>query len=192
MSDGWYDTAQICINGHIINSMARSHPEHKKKFCDKCGAPTITNCPKCNTPIKGRYYAPSKEALPVSNVTGRATGRTRKITRLEEHSMGTLNHTDLPLPVYCPDCGKPYPWTEAKLKAAQELSDELDDLSLEERQTLKNSLDDIIRDTPQTTVASTRFKRLVAKAGKTAVGGFRDILVDIASETAKKLIWPSN
>ena len=58
MSDGWYDTAQICMNGHVINSMSISHPEHNKKFCDKCGAPTTTNCPKCNTPIKGHYHPP--------------------------------------------------------------------------------------------------------------------------------------
>jgi len=94
-------------------------------------------------------------------------------------------------PSFCPECGKPYPWTEAKLKAAQELSDELDNLSLEERSLLKKSLDDIVRDTPETTVAATRFKRLVAKAGQVAADGLKDILVDIASETAKKLIWPS-
>jgi len=94
------------------------------------------------------------------------------------------------LPSFCPDCGKPYPWTEAKLKAAQELSDELDNLSSEERNLLKKSLDDIVRDTPQTTVAATRFKKLVAKAGKVAADGFRDILVDVLSEAAKKIIWP--
>jgi hypothetical protein len=60
MINGWYDTAQICINGHIINSMSKSHPEHNKKFCDKCGAQTITNCPNCNAPIRGYYHAPPK------------------------------------------------------------------------------------------------------------------------------------
>jgi len=103
--------------------------------------------------------------------------------------MGTLNYTDLQLPSFCPECGKPYPWTEAKLKAAQELSDEIDNLSPEEREILKKSLDDIVRDTPQTPVAATRFKKLVAKAGKVAADGLRDILVDIASEAAKKIIW---
>ncbi len=67
MSDGWYDTAQICINGHVINSMSKSHPEHNKKFCDKCGEPTITNCPKCNAPIRGHYHEPHMERRPVSN-----------------------------------------------------------------------------------------------------------------------------
>ena len=108
-----------------------------------------------------------------------------------EYSMRTLNYTDLPLPICCPDCGKPYPWTEIKLKAAQELADELDSLSAEERSLLKKSLNDIVRDTPKTTVAATRFKRLVAKAGKSAADGFRDILVDVLSEAVKKVIWPS-
>ena len=61
MSDGRYDTAQICINGHIINSMSISKPEHNKKFCDKCGEPTITNCQNCNAPIRGYYHPPPEE-----------------------------------------------------------------------------------------------------------------------------------
>jgi len=105
--------------------------------------------------------------------------------------MGTFNYTDLPLPSFCPNCGKPYPWTEEKLKAAKELTDEFENLSPEERETLKKSLDDIVRDTPQTPIAATRFKKLVAKAGKVAADGLRDILVDIASEAAKKAIWSS-
>ncbi len=105
--------------------------------------------------------------------------------------MRTVDYTDLPLPIFCPDCGKPYPWTEAKLKAAQELADGLDNLSKEERDILKKSLDDIVRDTPQTVVAATRFKKIVAKAGKVAADGFRDILVDVLSEAAKKVIWPN-
>ena len=163
MYDSWYDTAQMCTNGHIINSQSVYRPEHNKEFCDKCGALTINNCQKCNLPIRGYYHVPP---------------------------MGTLDYTDLPLPIFCPDCGKPYPWTEAKLKAAQELSDEVDNLSPEERSLLKKSLDDIVRDTPQTTVAANRFKRLVAKAGKPVADAFRDILVDILSEAAKKIIWP--
>ena len=79
---------------------------------------------------------------------------------------------------------------EAKLKAALELSAEVDNLTEEERDILKKSLDDIVRDTPQTPVAAARFKKLVGKAGKEAAQGFKSILVDVASETAKKLIWP--
>lgn len=56
---------------------------------------------------------------------------------------------------------------------------------------MKKSFDDIMLDTSQTPVAATRYKRLVAKAGKVAADAFRDILVDVLSEAAKKIIWPS-
>ncbi len=102
--------------------------------------------------------------------------------------MGTINYSDLPLPIFCHDCGKPYPWTEAKLKAAREYSDELENLSPEERDLLKKSIDDIVRETPQTPVAATRFKKIVAKVGKVAAQQLRKLVVDIASETAKKII----
>jgi len=51
------------------------------------------------------------------------------------------------------------------------------------------TLDDIVADTPKTPVAASRFKRLVAKPGGAAAEAFMDIFTDIASETAKKMIW---
>ena len=102
--------------------------------------------------------------------------------------MRASNHTDLPLPSFCPDCGKPYPWTEAKLKAAQELADLNEDLSPEAREILKKSFDDIARDTPQTKVAATRIKRFLAKAPKAVADGVWFIIRDLVSETAKKII----
>jgi len=166
MTDNWYDTAQICTNGHVINLEAMSHPERNKKFCDKCGAPTITECQNCGATIKGYYHLQDIFGPPVLTASYKARS-------------------------FCHDCGKPYPWTEAALKAAQELSDELENLSPEERDLLKKSLDDIVRDTPQTPVAATRFKRLVAKAGPVDVEGFKKILWDIATEFAKRQIWSS-
>ena len=180
MSDGWYDTAQICINGHVINWMSISKPENNRSFCHQCGEPTITNCKYCNAIIRGYYHE------------GRLTHEEadkRVLEALNPPPKTILDYTALRS--FCSECGKPYPWTEAKLKAAREFSEMQEGLSAEEREMLKKSLDDIVRDTPQTTVAATRFKRLTAKAGKVAAEGFRDILVDIASETAKKLIWPS-
>ncbi len=183
MNNGWYDTAQICANGHVINWMSISKPEYNRGFCDKCGAPTITNCQYCDAKIMSYYHA------------GRFTlekhdKRMREIMDRIPNAALDYN-TALTLPIFCSNCGKPYPWTEAKLKAAQEFSDEIDNLSPEEREMLKKSFDDIIRDTPQTTVAATRFKRLVAKAGKTAAAGLWYIIRDLVSETAKKIILES-
>ncbi len=179
MNESWYDTAQICTKGHVGNWMSISKPETNRKFCYKCGAPTITNCQYCNAIIRGYYH----EGRFIQERLDRQI-----LEALNPPPKTILDHTTLPS--FCPECGKPYPWTEAKLKAAQELSDRLDNLTPKERDTLKKSLDDIVRDTPQTTVAATRFKKIVAKAGKVAADGFRDILVDVLSEAAKKVIWP--
>jgi len=180
MSDSWYDTAQICIKGHTVNLMSVSCPEHNRKFCDRCGAPTITKCQNCNVSINGFYHEGTADEFDIEGMIEEIVNPPPNIT----HDYTTVQS-------FCPHCGNPYPWTEARLKAAQELADEIDNLSPEECDLLKKSIDDIVRDTPQTTVAATRFKRLVAKAGKVAADGLKDILVDIASETAKKLIWPS-
>jgi hypothetical protein len=94
------------------------------------------------------------------------------------------------VPAYCHSCGKPYPWTAARIDAAKELSDELDGLTAEEKEQLKKSIDDIVVDTPRTTVAATRFKRLASKAGKGAVDSFKSILISVLSEAAKKILFP--
>jgi len=182
MSDGWYEKAQICTSGHVINWMSALKPEYNRSFCDKCGAPTITNCQYCKAVIRGYHH----EGLPAHED---ADMMLQEVMGLMPSAMNY--NINLIRPSFCPDCGKPYPWTEAKLKAARELSDELDSLSPKERELLKKSINDIVRDTPQTTVAATQFKRLAAKAGKVAADAFRDILVDVLSETAKKIIWPS-
>lgn len=48
-----YNLAQVCINGHVINSMAITSPAHNKKFFDKCGGETVTNCQDFFGQIKG-------------------------------------------------------------------------------------------------------------------------------------------
>jgi len=162
MRESWYDTAQICMNGHVVNSSMRLHPDHNQNFCEVCGANTISQCHICNTNIRGRYH----------------------IDRV-------VSFDNFTAPAFCINCGGPFLWTESRLKAARDLTSELDNLSSEERDLLSGSLDDIVKDTPQTPLAVSRFKRLALKAGQEFPGIFHDILVDIASETAKKLLWPS-
>lgn len=155
-----YDVAQICKNGHLINSSARSAPQFNSKFCDKCGAETIMQCPSCNSYIRGYYYSP-----------------------------GVVSLSEMTIPSFCHDCGKSYPWTETALVAAQELAEELNELSAEEKEVLKKSLPDLIRETPTTKIAESRFKKIMSKARKESVDAMRSILVNIVSETIKKSIY---
>jgi hypothetical protein len=155
----WYDTAQVCLNGHLINNCAKSQPISNKKHCPTCGAATITDCPTCSAPIKGYHHIPGVVYVGSSEPDK-----------------------------YCDNCGASYPWTEARVKAAQDLASELDNLSAEEKANLQKSLPDIVRDSPQTSVAATRFKKLAAKAGTKSAELIWDLVKDLASETAKKII----
>lgn len=156
-----YDVAQYCREGHLITSMAGSYPQHREEFCGKCGAATITECPECGTSIRGYYH--------VSGVIG--------------------GFADPPRPSFCTSCGKPYPWTVAAMDAAREMADEVEGLEPDEREALKGTIDDLVRDTARTPVATTRFKRLVGKAGTEAASGFRDVLIAVVTDAARKGIW---
>ncbi len=160
---GHYDVAQICRNGHVINASSEKYPEHNLPFCERCGAPTIVACPNCGQPIRGEYHVEGVIAAGF----------------------------EFPAPGFCAKCGHAYPWTAARLEAARALADDLDALSGEEREVLKKSLDDLVRDTPQTQVAAQRFKKFAATAGKQAADGLRAILIDVVSEAAKKALWPT-
>jgi hypothetical protein len=92
-------------------------------------------------------------------------------------------------PRFCHNCGKPYPWTARTLEAAKVDALELQTLTTEERVQLAQSLDDLVKDTPMAQVAAGRFKRLASKAGRGAPECFKDVLVDLVSETVKKTIW---
>lgn len=89
---------------------------------------------------------------------------------------------------YCAGCGKPFPWTETILNSAKEYADELEELSNEEKSTLKSTFDDLTKDSPRTEIAASRFKRILRKVAPDAAEAIRKTIVEIASSTAVKLI----
>ncbi len=159
---GYYDAAQVCANGHVVNDNVHLHPEHNQPFCSICGEATKTKCDKCNTEIRGSYEVPNVAVIGPGMQTP---------------------------PSFCHNCGQAYPWAKKRLQAAKDLADELDELSDEEKQKLKASLDDLIRDTPQTEVAGTRFKKIMRKVGKESYSAMKELMIGIASETAKKALF---
>lgn len=93
-------------------------------------------------------------------------------------------------PQFCYNCGHPFPWIEMKIQAAKELASEIEDISKGDIEILTNSINDIVNDTPKTQIAAVRFSKVLSRVGQGTMNIFRDLLVDIASETAKKIIWP--
>jgi hypothetical protein len=97
------------------------------------------------------------------------------------------------VPKYCDRCGSPFPWTESKKAAALEFfAEELDMKAEEERAELKRDLDAVSAEQPRTQVSALKIKRLLGKIGKDAAGIARDVLTDILSETARKVIFPDS
>ena len=116
-------------------------------------------CPSCNVQIRGYYHT------------------------------GYPIFSDYRKPSYCHNCGTAFPWTVSSLEAARELADEFDTLTQEEKEQLKNSFPDLVKNTPKTTVAETRFKKLMKKAGSEAYDGMKSILIDVVSEAVKKSVF---
>ncbi len=158
----YYDAAQICLNGHVLNDRARDYPQHNSNFCQKCGTATTTQCPNCKKEIRGDY---------------------------EVDGVAFFGNSNYRAPAFCHNCGNAYPWTDSKIEAAKELI-ELDDKNSDaEKTALAADLSDLVRDTPRTQVAATRFRKFLAKAASGTASALRDIAVDIASEAAKKTIF---
>lgn len=116
MEGEYYDTAQICLNGHMVNFYSDSQPGSNQKFCSDCGAPTIRQCPNCETKIRSFKHIPGVVYFPKQEAKK-----------------------------YCFNCGKPFPWTEEIIKNAKEFADELD-LDTEEKGELKENVENLIND----------------------------------------------
>lgn len=153
------DIAQICTNGHLINSSHDRSPELNKKHCPQDGEPTITECPHCQVKIAGR--------ITYSNVWG---------------------SDDFKVPGFCIECGKAYPWTEKKIAAAKELAKELEGITPDEVQVLETSIVEISKNNPQAQVGATRIKKIMEKVTSASGEVLRSVIVDVASATAKKVL----
>jgi hypothetical protein len=90
-------------------------------------------------------------------------------------------------PDYCSNCGEAYPWTNAKLEAAQQVIDLEKDLTDEDKNNLKSCIKAIISNTPKTVVAAITFKRITSKMCEESAKALKEIL-DIGPETTKKAI----
>ena len=160
MNESWFDTAEVCVLGHTSNESTRSYPQHNKSFCERCGSKTIQSCQNCLTPIRGDYHVPDI-FVPISYTP----------------------------PAHCFKCGQPFPWTVAITNAVQELVLESEVLSLQEQATLTQAIEDLVKDSPMTVVATIRFKKLMLRVGQGTADAFKTILVDVLSEATKKAIW---
>jgi hypothetical protein len=170
MSDDWligqyntvghYTMAAICLRGHVVTADVGRFGEAVTKFCTKCGAQVVTKCSACGTPIHGHFVPPGVSGI----------------------------GAPLRPPAHCHECGKAYSWTEAKIAAARELVDELEEIGPEDRIKLKTAITDISTAGPQAEVGAIRINKLIGKATSAVGQALWKAAVDIATEAAKKTL----
>ena len=91
-------------------------------------------------------------------------------------------------PKYCHKCGKPYPWTERKLEVAIEYANEIENLNYEDKNVIIQSIDDIAKNSPKAEVSTLRYKKILKKVGGKIGEKLNDFIIDLASESIKKLL----
>lgn len=154
----WYDTMQVCTNGHLITRYAASQPEGKQDFCSTCGAKTITACAGCNADLRGHRHVPA-----------------------------VFCADRAPPPDYCIGCGIALPWQAAKLENMAEVL-HLSGVSEGDIDIVKAALPDITRETPKSDAATLRVKAILKTVGKETYDMALKVVTDVASEYSKKLL----
>jgi len=174
-NSSYFDIAQICLNGHIINGEYRKHPENNQVHCSRCGEKTITSCPSCGNEIKG------DETLYTPGHSKGVYGTVKPVT-VNEHlfPMGDI-------PRFCINCGKPFPWTVRDSEQLYAIVDEVKALDPLEKANMKRSIDDLMRDTG-IELGKTHLKLFLQKAGKQVFESFKSVLISIISASVRKQI----
>ena len=81
---------------------------------------------------------------------------------------------------------------EAKIEAARKLISQAEQLSASEKVDFGNAVADLAKESPRTAVAVEKLKQYSAKAGKAIGEGVWKIVLDVASEAAKKILLPGS
>lgn len=158
--DSFY-TGMVCLNGHEVTDRLEDLTARAAPYCSQCGEPTISSCPKCDAPVRGDYQPPRGYAHVLRKYRA---------------------------PLYCDNCGAPYPWTERRLDAARQL---IDESALEdgEKETLKGTFEALTRDSAETPLATVKYKRLASKLGSEGLTALKSILVSVATEAVRRELF---
>ncbi len=164
-----YDVQQVCENGHQMADCYNIYPEKRKKFCQECGATTLTACLCCGTEIQGAR-------IKIGQIWDDAELGLRRMIRADPFAVD--------VPSYCPNCGEPYPWTQKRIRAAIQILAEFGDLGEEEKKTIDQDVENIAKDVPDAELSARRIKRIWER-GKDV--GY-EIIMEFASRTAAKIL----
>ena len=95
-----------------------------------------------------------------------------------------MSLSNIPVPNYCEDCGRPFPWHEAAIENMKAILQQ-EELPADQLAIFDAALPDVLRDTPKTESAM-RVRKVLQGLGKPTYAVMVRVLSDVASESAKK------
>lgn len=137
------------------------HVANVQKFCTICGKETFSSCNHCHSPIRG-------------------------VIKLD----GVIGSPRYSKPFYCHDCGSPYPWTQKILDNAIELVSLDDEIDNTAKELIKDAIPELLIESPTTPVAMAKYQKGMSHASQILRNSMRQLLIDVASETVKKFLFP--
>ncbi len=152
---------RVCSNGHP--RIDKSASLELNPFCSECGKEVLDRCSKC-----GRMFQ-------IWNYSGYG-----------EYPIPDVHKLDVPK--YCTCCGAPFPWTVSLLSNAATIVEEDEYMSDEERRIMSLSFHDLVIESPETTLATIRFKKCLSTCGEITRKAFQSLIVKFACDTALKLL----
>lgn len=158
---GYYKESVICENGHRV-SYSHNSGEPFEPYCSECGAPTINKCKECGDSIKGKYYN---------------TG------------IVVLSVYDKPIPFYCTNCSKEYPWTSKLIENSNKILNMDRELSSEDKEELERDIPNLVKDTPDAKISAYSFKEKMERAKPATIEMFKDIFSNVISDVLYKIMF---
>ncbi|MFT8329611.1 MAG: DUF2321 domain-containing protein [Oenococcus oeni] len=153
----------VCLNGHQIFDHVGNETT-LPKYCDKCGKLIIDKCPNCHAIIPGHK-------------------RSEELSDRKFPKMAT--------PMFCINCGNPYPWTEKIISGTEQIL-KLDDISGNELSIVKEELPNIFSK-DQTISASSvasiaKLKPVFLKVSSKTKPVLKEMLQTLVTEGILKLL----
>ena len=151
-----FDAALVCRFGHVINKAVGRYPHRVEKRCQRCSEVVVSACASCNTPIRGA-----------------------ELERIgSELFLADYEAKYLP-PVYCQECGEPFPWTQEILRFAE---DQARNLTADELAEYRKSLEMLAAGHPAAAGAAGVVRRAMDRMSVEGVEMLRAVLANIVSD----------
>ncbi|WP_270380275.1 DUF2321 domain-containing protein [Mitsuokella multacida] len=150
------------------------------KKCSICGRDTITKCPTCGTDIRGGLCVDRTETY---------EDEYENYYSKPVHDCLTSNE-NYQLPLYCRECGNPFPWTESLISKVSSALSSIKDLDQNQVAYLMELLPDLVIDNNKTQEAANQLHYFLINSKETIAEGIKGIIIDVIAESVKRILFP--